>query len=273
VNQGLLEWLEGRDPGRPFFAFVNYFDAHHPYIPITEASSPFGGRAPSDPWIDYQKTYQPDEIDALRDAYDQCILDLDAEVGRLIGRLQERGHLENTVVIVTSDHGEHFGEHGLMGHACSLYTPLLHVPLIILYPSRVPAGEVFTQPVSLRDLPATIVDLVGLMHQDALPGHSLTGLWQAERHARKSWDPQAFSELYPSNMRSMNHARAPVFRGPMKSLVWRDYHYIRNGDGIEELYHLAADPHEENNLAASAGGKAVIERLRHSLDAARSTTK
>jgi arylsulfatase A-like enzyme len=264
LSQNLFDWLEARDGNRPFFAFLNYYDAHEPYIPSGETAAQFGLRTPKYPRVDCYKTYPQNEIDVLRVDYDRCILGLDAEIGRVVKWLEDRGFLENTVVIVTSDHGEHFGEHGLMEHACSLYTPLLHVPLILLHPSRVPTGEVFTQGVSLRNLPATILDLVGSRGQELLPGDSLARFWEAGRVTREGLDQPVLSEATPL----YNLARrGPISKGPMKSLLWREYHYIRNGDGIEELYHVEADPLEETNLAGSAGVGAVLERLRTSLEA------
>src|SRR5439155_27136299 len=96
----------------------------------------------------------------LRDAYDECVAGVDAELGRLVCRLRDLGCLQDTLLIITSDHGEHLGEHGLMGHVNDLYMELLHVPLLMLHPSRVPGGEVVRAPVSLRDLPMTVMDLI-----------------------------------------------------------------------------------------------------------------
>jgi arylsulfatase A-like enzyme len=264
LNHDLVEWLQTRDASRPFFAFVNYFDAHDPYLPSREAAGTFGSRAPRNPRIDCYSSYSPDELDSLRSAYDECILGLDAEVGRLLARLQGAGHLENTVVVITSDHGEHFGEHNLMAHWWSLYSQLVHVPLIIIPPSHAPAGEVVSQAVSLRDLPATIFDLVGLRESQSIPGTSLAGFWKARRAIRESLAVPVLSEVNPPPFGLPRHY--PITRGPMKSLVWRDFHYIRNGDASEELYHKVEDTHEENNLASSAAGQAVVKRMRTILD-------
>ena len=84
------------------------------------------------------------------------------QIGALLAELERRGELDNTVVIVTSDHGEEFGEHGLFGHHQTLYLPSIHVPLLVLLPSGASGGTRVVQPVTLRDLPATIVDLAGL---------------------------------------------------------------------------------------------------------------
>ena len=77
--------------------------------------------------------------------------------------------LDDTLVIITSDHGEHLGDHRLFFHGCSLYRQLVHVPLVIVDPDAVPANRMIAEPVSLRDLPATIVDLLGLRRRSTFP--------------------------------------------------------------------------------------------------------
>ena len=111
-----------------------------------------------------------------RDCYDDCIAFLDEQLGRLLDELQGQGLLDNTDVIITSDHGEEFGEHAFFGHAHNTNLDAIGVPLVILSP-RAPAGRVVMNPVSLRDLPATVVDLLGLSDGSPFPGRSLTAYW------------------------------------------------------------------------------------------------
>ncbi|MBK6307951.1 MAG: sulfatase-like hydrolase/transferase [Gemmatimonadetes bacterium] len=101
-------------------------------------------------------------------------------MGRLLDELGRRGALDNTIVVITSHHGELFGEHGLTGHANALYLPLLQVPLVIRYPAKVPGAWRVTEAISLRDLAATIAELAGLpptpspgprSHGRGRPGH------------------------------------------------------------------------------------------------------
>jgi arylsulfatase A-like enzyme len=261
LHRDLLDWLGNRDKKRPYFAFLNYFDAHSPYLPTPEAEGTFGARPPSSPFPGRGgAVLSREDIIELRDAYERCILGLDLEVGRLFERAGARRDLDNTLVIVTSDHGEHFGEHGLMDHGGDLYLPLLHVPLLILEPGRGRAGKVVAEPVSLRDLPATVVDLLGLGQQTPFPGRSLAALGEGRRPAGPEADLPILSEL----------TRAPTFvgkgypatKGPMRSLVWHDYHYIRNGNGTEELYQTADDPLEEKDIVGTAGARSVLARLR-----------
>ena len=89
-----------------------------------------------------------------------------------------RGVLDNTLVIVTADHGEHLGDHLLFFHGCSLYRQLVQVPLVIVDNKGVPSDRVVTEPVSLCDVPATVVDLLGLGRDAPFPGRSLTRFWR-----------------------------------------------------------------------------------------------
>ena len=99
---------------------------------------------------------------------------VDSEVDRVITELQSRQLLDNTIIVITSDHGEQFKDHGLEEHANSLYTQVLHVPLLLRYPALVPKGVRVTDVVSLRDLPATLAQLADLSGTE-FPGRSLAG--------------------------------------------------------------------------------------------------
>jgi arylsulfatase A-like enzyme len=181
-----------------------------------------------------------------------------------LNELQKQGVLEKTLVIITSDHGEEFLEHGVMDHGFSLYWPSVHVPLIISFPSRVPANTCITEPVSLRDLAATALDLVGIQAEARFPGSSLARSWEREYAADRSATAMLLSEVeftpgYPNWY--------PVTKGGMKSLVADRYHYIKNGDDREELYDFVHDPLEMSDLTQSQEGRQAIEQFRTSLEA------
>src|SRR5262249_43146892 len=145
--------------------------------------------------------------------------------------------------------GEHLGEQQLFGHGCSLYRPELHVPLLILAPGTAPSGRVVADPVTLRDVPATVVDLLGLSSGAPFPGRSLGRAWSSQAPG-DSPEP-LLSEIALPPEADPNGGRSPVCQGAMVSLVSNGWHYIRNGDGREELYDFARDPDEERNLAGS----------------------
>lgn len=266
VTDEFTRWLDTR-ADRPFFAFLNYFDAHDPYRPPQSFKLPFGspdGRY----WTSWTADYAEGETQELIDAYDSSINYVDSQIGLLLEELAGRGLRENTIIIVTSDHGEQFGEHHprLFNHGNSLYLPLLRVPLVIAYSGRVPSGGRVSRPVSLRNLPATIMHLIGADTAGAFPGETLARYWidSTSRSGRP-----VLSELNPNT--PWNRARPfaasfePIQRGPMKSLIQDSWHYIRNGDGQEELYDIAADPWEQIDLSQSGLGRRALLSFRQCL--------
>ena len=110
-------------------------------------------------WQDLDKTKLPQSFITLaRDSYDDCLAYIDEQLDILFDELQRRGVLDQTLIIVTSDHGEGLGEHDLFDHGESLYRTEIRVPLVIVPASGLNPPKVVGETVSLRDLPATIVD-------------------------------------------------------------------------------------------------------------------
>ena len=261
INEHFLAWL-ARTDHRPFFAFLNYFDAHEPYLPPGSFAERFGPDLPRGNHLltqDLRRSLRQDwfkrpagEIKTELDMYDGAIAYLDYQLDRLFNELQNRSLLENTVIIVTSDHGEQFGEHGLFLHGNSLYQPLLHVPLIISFPARVPGGQRVAAPVSLRDLPATVVDLVGLQGKKLFPGGSLARYW----HGGLQSGDLVLSEV---SRASWGENWYPTVKGDMQSLTDARYHYIKNGDGREELYDLDHDAAGKKDIARSEEGRKLSD--------------
>ena len=265
VNREFLSWLP--TDGKPFFAFLNYFDAHTPYKLERPFDGKFGDRPPRywqfKPW---GRSYSDAELAEFRESYNSAIAYVDAQVGELLGEMERRGVLRNTLVILTSDHGEHLGEHGgITGHGNSLYLPLLHVPLVISYPSHVPAGARVERIVSLQDIPATILELLGVSGNPPLPGESLARYWNpgtSDVAPSGTSAGAAFSEL---TFNDFAHRNDPIRNGKMQSLMDERFHYIRNGDGREELYDYLADTDERTNLAEGADSVSLLAPFRERL--------
>lgn len=267
INDRYLHWAT-QHPGRPHFAFLNYLDVHDPYA----APAPFNRHAPSGPeerallrfwWFLQRDSLTSDEATLARDAYADCVRYLDHEIGRLIDALEARGVLDNTLIIVTADHGEHFGEHDLWLHGNSLYEPLVHVPLMVIAPGRAPDGLRISQPVSTADVGATVQDVLRLSSGN-LPGRSLAGVWNgAEIEPRP-----AVSEVLTPPITPPCQGASPIFRGAMRAVRLGGLKLICNEDGGEELFDLAADPSESQNLATLPERQADLERMRAILDAA-----
>ncbi|MFQ5665227.1 MAG: sulfatase [Candidatus Binatia bacterium] len=264
VNRAFLHWLSRRN-SRPFFVFLNYFDAHDPYLPPEPFARQFGFRPVRKwrwPWA-RRRSISPQKARAMLSGYDGSLAYLDHSLELLFEALDKRGVLRNTLVIITSDHGEQFGDHGIFGHGQSLYLPVLHVPLLIAFRGHVPAGETVREAVSLRDLPATVLDLLQLDTAVRLPGTSLAQYWQRGGGPRSPARGVALSEV------SRNHALpegVPARRGDMRSLMAGRWHYIHNkGDGREELYDIEHDPLEQDDRSTSEEGRQTVLQLTRSL--------
>jgi arylsulfatase A-like enzyme len=264
ISDALLDWIDDRGD-RPFFAVINQFDAHDPYFPPEPFNVAFADSQPRF-WLEEEHVaYSADELSELRDAYDGALRYLDHELGLLLGALEERGVLDNTLVIVTSDHGEEFGEHGadLVKHARSLYTPVLLVPLVVVYPPRVPAGVRRVEPVSIRDIPATVMDVLGSA-DTPFPGTSLLRYAEGSVTAEQAAEPRlAVAESSPMGGVLQTW---PIAAGDMYSLVSGDLHYIVDGEGREQLFDLSTDVWERNDLAGRAEAEPHLRRFRAVLD-------
>jgi arylsulfatase A-like enzyme len=263
VNDSFLRWLSSNNE-RPFFAFLNYFDAHSPYLPPEPFKEKFGP-SPADriPLLWPEREWTPAEVQAEMDAYDGAIAYMDDQLGKLVDEMERRGVLDKTLVIITSDHGEEFHEHGFMEHANSLYLASVHVPMVLHFPSRVPANTIVREPSTIRDIPSTVIDLLGMKGEADFPGASLARYWDGAG-APGSLD------IYPL-ISEVGRARDvpewfPIAKGDMRSLIIDGFRYIKNGDGSEELYDLEGDPGEENNLVNTEQGRRVIDRFRTSLE-------
>jgi arylsulfatase A-like enzyme len=268
VNDAFFSWLDRRGD-RPFFAVLNHFDAHEPYRPPAPFHTSYASPAARYWGADDAKELTPDVLRQLRDSYDGSIRYMDHELGRLLDELDRRGLLDNTLVIVTADHGEEFEEHGpeLQGHAKSLYIAALQVPLVMAGP-RVPSGVRVKETVSIRDIPATVVDLVrgdsASSGTEPFPGVSLARLARGDVTPADSGAARLV--VGAKHRWAAQNPEWPTSAGDVFSVIRGDYHYIVNPGGREELYHFINDSTEQKNLASESGSEALLNGFRATLD-------
>jgi arylsulfatase A-like enzyme len=243
INRDALHWIDSRH--RPFFLTLNYLDAHDPYVPPQPWRHMFSKRLDPGGRIDIADhmlpKLSPAQIQDEMNAYDGGIAYADHELGLLVDALAKRGLLANTLLVVTGDHGEAFGVHGLLDHANALYFPLIHVPLLFRWPGHIPAGVRVTRPISTTDIGATILALVHSRPND-FPGESLAGLWNGQADP-DSW-PLPISELAKLNF-------SPTFPddyGPLSSVVGPNMQLIVDPRRGVLLYDWKTDPLEAHNL-------------------------
>jgi arylsulfatase A-like enzyme len=224
-------WLRGR-AHEPFFLFVHTYQVHDPFVP------PRGYRTLFEQ--DVQRG-QPPEYDEKLRLYEQEVRYTDDVLAGLLDTLEHEGLSENTIVVITSDHGESFSEHTIAGHGFTLYDDELLVPLVIRAPGLVPEGLVLETQVGLVDLTPTLLDLVGLEIPQMMQGSSFAPQLRGES--------TSFSE--PTRVSRLSGAE----RWAVRSM---EYKYIRmkpkgtqaDADWREFLFHLPTDPEERKNLAA-----------------------
>ena len=145
-----------------------------------------------------------------------------------------------------------------MGHGNSLYLPSLHVPLVIRYPGGTPAGGRVTQPVALRDVAATVLDLAGIPGPSPIPGRTLTRFWRDSAPG----GPDTLLMEVAANPRLPRGT--PLDKGSMRAVILDSLHYILNGDQREELYDFLRDSVERHDLSGNA---ADLNRHREALKA------
>jgi arylsulfatase A-like enzyme len=277
VNREFLDWLtRRRQPERPFFAFMNYNDAHAPYqLPpgrIHRFGTKINDQHENDMiqgWWSMDKTeISAPDLAFLRSAYDDCVADLDEQLGRLFDELGRRAVLDETWVIIAADHGESFGEHaGVFCHGTSLYQTELHVPLVIIPPGGRASKRVVTETVSLRDLPATIVDVLDFKTGSPFPGNSLAHFWDQSSPSPSAAVDWALSEVVPIDPLKPDPLEMVKPHWPLAAVNEGGWTYIRREEGVrEELYHLREDAKEAHDLAGSLVPCPELERMRELLN-------
>lgn len=265
VDQGLMFLDANRD--RPFLLAVHFRAPHAPYAPVPEMDSAI--YRDLDPTIPDVPGLPRDRVKKLTREYYASISSVDRNVGRLLDRLESLGLSENTIVIFTSDHGYMIGHHGLWhkgnaawlvegktGRRPNMFEESIRVPLIVRWPGVIEPGRRLERLVANIDLFPTILDLVGLGVPENLTiaGRSFAPLLRGQEADAPPEPDSAFFGQY--DMHHGQVARMRMIRTPEWKLV---RHF--EPDGVDELYHLADDPGETRNLAASEEHRARFEML------------
>ncbi len=250
--------------GQRFFLFVNYMDVHWPYAPPPPFDTLFPGKDATfdrSGYVDLrnavlrgERKVTSKERNHLLSQYDGGLAFLDEEMGKLLHRLARRTDYDDSLIIVTADHGEAFGDKGFVEHGTSVYDDQIRVPLIIKYP-RSREARVVRDPVSLIDILPTVVDLLDTEAPRGTEGRSLVATSnQALRPViAESFPRTVFRRLGPRGDR----VQRAIVAGPLK--------LISSSTGERELYDLDRDPHETTDLYRP-DNRAAIE-LQKSLDA------
>lgn len=253
----------------PLLLYLQYMEPHTPYQPVEPFKTKFArGAIPINEdaaraKLAALKPLSPAEVERLESLYDGEVATVDDELRSLFGELEASGFLRDSIVVITADHGEEFGEHGTFLHGLTLYNGVMRVPLIIVAPG-VPGGRVVAEPVSLVDVAPTLLELTGLPPAPSFEGRSLVPLMGS------AWAPQAVwaklkqlvstrevigeIEPYGEQMDMRKHTQA-IVRGEQKLLV--------TPHGNTSFYDVQNDPGEMAPLDGASIPAA--DRMMHAL--------
>jgi len=263
IQRQFLDWQAGLAPGKPFFAYLHYLELHWPYCPPKELRGSFDeGPSRLNICQDWRKlrddmrsgNYVVTAADRqlMRARYDEEIVAVDRLIGALVAELERRDLYDDTLILVTGDHGEEFGEHGGYFHGQSLHNELLHVPLVWKPPAswQAPTDQVVDGLVEQRNAAATFLDAAGVME---LPRgtHTLVPWIRGER--RDAPNRYTVSEGVD---------QIAIDEGRWKMIVAREG---AQADDAFALYDLEKDPGEQRNLAE--GKRARLAAMRQLLAA------
>jgi arylsulfatase A-like enzyme len=251
--------------GRPFCCFVSTAEPHDPYVPPESFLDRYelGAIQLSPTLREGDGSEKPEVIRRMRAvwaaltehdwkrisaAYWAVITFLDSEAGRLIDVLRQAGTYDDTIIVVTSDHGDMLGGHGLATKGIgTAYEEVYNIPLIIRVPGM-RAGEEANHKVSLVDIGPTLLDVIGAQPLDPCQGRSLRPI--LEGSSRPAQWQDAYAEFFGQRF---------VYT---QRIVWHgDWKYVFSPGGIDELYNLREDPHEERNLAAVPAARARLTEM------------
>jgi arylsulfatase A-like enzyme len=243
VFDGVADLLIGLPS--PSLAYLHFWSPHEPYRPHKDFSGIFADH----PWQPLEKPaqvlgalgYSQARLNSARTRYDEGLAHIDAEFGRLIEQLRANGLLDNSTIIVTSDHGQLF-ERGIEGHSNPLlYEPLLHVPLLIRTPGQNQRQDIHNLTSSIDLLP-TLLHLSGLPVPTWVEGQILPGLGGVDNPQRAIF---AIDSKESSSNDPLEHYSLAIYKAEYKLTVYNYLHHERQ----VELYNLADDPEELNELS------------------------
>lgn len=263
VTDAAIDWLRRRPKGKPFFLYLHYMDPHFPYLEQAGFGPPPGHRGPLTSETTRRELeamlpdLEPEDLEHWRDLYRGEVEFTDAQIGRLLDALDRMG-LDDVLIVVTSDHGEEFFEHGWFEHTRTLYDEIARVVFLVRRPGF--EGRRVSTPVSLVDVAPTILDVAGVEPEAALHGRSLVEhvVGQGVTATRMVFLETDFvphvrmEDAFDSRLEVTKNA---VVDGELKLI-----HDLKAGSW--SLFDLAADPFETTSLFESHGSSS---RLRDAL--------
>lgn len=263
IHRRVLQWARRIGKKNQFFAYLHNVDLHDPYRPQPPYDTMYGVYSDVNSRLDFanwsaclqairQKkiTLEKDDVDQLIAYYDGLVTYIDHQIGVLLEELRRAGLYDNSLIIVTADHGDGFMEHGFISHTITLYDELIRVPMILKFPQSRFGGQIVKNQVRMIDVMPTILDLLNIRIDNKLEGFSLLNYLDESRKKDKSiyFPKYAISEVAYSGGYPLVSIRTETLK----------YLHLRNSEEHalyqtenDELYDLRVDPLEQNNIIDS----------------------
>jgi iduronate 2-sulfatase len=231
-------------PHPPLTTTQKYLDMHQPAnftLPVTSDYWSKNGRLPWIPnWVHSNIQKNEEKAKNVMAAYHACVSEMDDMVGKVVQSLKDSGLYDNTIIIYTTDHGEHLFEHGLMNKH-NMYQAAVNVPFIISYPKLFKQNVVNNSIISLIDVMPTLTELINGKIPETVQGTSLVDVL---KNGTEIEDRPVFSEFRGANYQLLSDIK----NLPSRMMRKGDYKFIYTHGIIDQLYNLKEDPDELNNL-------------------------
>jgi len=256
TNLLFSDWINRIDKDKPFYTFLHYIEAHNPLSPPAPFRNQFlrkykdidkdkVEKVAHNPLICYVEdiNLNDNEVSYIKDLYDGEIAYTDSIIGEILSMLRNNNIYDNTMIVITSDHGEHFGEYGHWSHVASLHKEVLHVPLIIKYPEGIDCLEEVNEYTQLVDVFPTIMGVAGVLKDKLISGINLLESKENQNkyheYAFAEWEgrvPYFIAERFEKNGARLN---LEMIKNRMIMIQNDKYKYISRLDGNEEFYEIS----------------------------------
>jgi arylsulfatase A-like enzyme len=262
INKNALAWLDGMKTDQPFFQVLHYFDIHYDFVPPPPFDAMFDpdytGTMDGKRFIERDDVHpgmDKRDLDHILALYDGEIRFTDMHVGKILDRLREKNLLDSTVLMILSDHGDEFFEHGNKGHHRTVYDEVLRIPFVIRLPNAENAGRVIEDQVSTLDVFPTLLDGAGITPPSDAEGESLIG-WIG---GAKSTRDAVYADFYDKRGFNVQVAR----RTPVEKTIQHFNRINHPKRGPIEYYDLSSDAAESDNRSEQHPGEvaSALERM------------
>ncbi|MEC4685154.1 MAG: sulfatase [Nitrospirota bacterium] len=282
TNLLFLDWINRTEKDKPFYSFLHYIEPHNPLSPPIPFRKQFLRKYKNinkdkvkkiahNPLICYVEdiNLNDNEVSYIKDLYDGEIAYTDSVIGEIVSRLRNNNIYDNTMIVITSDHGEHFGEYGHWSHVASLHKEVLHVPLIIKYPEGIDCHTEVDGYTQLVDIFPTIMGIAGVS-KDELTNVSGINLLKFKENQKKhhehvfaEWEGRVPFFIAKRFEHSDNRINLEMIKSRMIMIQNDKYKYISSSDGNEEFYDISDG--KEILLNKSSLSNRTLEDLKNKL--------